>query len=100
MPLRVKYHRYVYPLRDIPAESPVYKLLLRDVREVLLTSDDMSYFGVVVINYDREEAEQILGASTTNLANILGHKSFDEMIHRDHLVLLTGFDSIEKGELE
>lgn len=53
-----------------------------------------------IINYDREEAEQILGASTMNLAKILGHKSFDEMIHRDHLVLLTGFDSLEKGELK
>ena len=44
-----------------------------------------------LVNYSYEEALKIKGASTNKLAEILGHKSYDELIHRDYLVVLTGF---------
>lgn len=45
-----------------------------------------------IVNYDHEETEKIKGAPTHRLEEILGHKSYDEVIHRDHLVILTGFE--------
>ena len=44
-----------------------------------------------LVNYSYDEALKIKGASTNKLAEILGHKSYDELIHRDYLVVLTGF---------
>jgi len=51
-----------------------------------------------IVNYDVEEIEKIKGAPTHQLEAILGHKCYDEIIHRDHLVILTGFES-KGGEL-
>ena len=52
-----------------------------------------------LINYSYEEAVKIKGASTNKLEEILGHKSYDELIHRDYLVILTGFGkSLEEDE--
>ena len=45
-----------------------------------------------IVNYTKAEAELIKGVPTRKLEGILGHKSYDEVIHRDHLVVLTGFD--------
>lgn len=45
-----------------------------------------------IVNYDNEEIEKIKGVPTHRLEEILGHKSYDEVIHRDHLVILTGFE--------
>ncbi len=39
-------------------------------------------------NYDAGELRKIRGAKTRALEEILGYKSFDEVIHRDNLVLL------------
>ena len=39
-------------------------------------------------NYSSEELDLIKGAKTSEIENILGHKHFDEVIHRDDLVIL------------
>ena len=39
-------------------------------------------------NYSSEELGLIKGAKTSEIENILGHKHFDEVIHRDDLVIL------------
>lgn len=39
-------------------------------------------------NYSSEELDMIKGAKTSEIENILGHKHFDEVIHRDDLVIL------------
>lgn len=39
-------------------------------------------------NYGSEEVARIKGCKTTEIENILGHKFFDEVIHRDNLVIL------------
>jgi glutamate 5-kinase len=39
-------------------------------------------------HYSSEELEKIRGHKTTEIFELLGHKSFDEVIHRDDLVVL------------
>ena len=41
-----------------------------------------------VVNFDADEVRKIRGAKTTELEGRLGYRSFDEVIHRDNLVLL------------
>ncbi len=39
-------------------------------------------------NYSHEAIARILGKRSNEIAGILGHKDFDEVIHRDHLVVV------------
>lgn len=41
-----------------------------------------------LVHYSSAELEQIKGYNSGEIANILGHKNFDEVIHRDDLVIL------------
>jgi glutamate 5-kinase len=41
-----------------------------------------------VVNFDAEELRKIRGARTNEIEARLGYKSFDEVIHRDNLVIL------------
>jgi len=41
-----------------------------------------------VVNFDAEELRKIRGARTAEIEARLGYKSFDEVIHRDNLVIL------------
>ena len=41
-----------------------------------------------IANYNGEEARKIMGCHTNGLAQILGSKPYDEVIHRDNMVLL------------
>lgn len=41
-----------------------------------------------LVHYYSAELEQIKGCNSGEIANILGHKNFDEVIHRDDLVIL------------
>jgi glutamate 5-kinase len=41
-----------------------------------------------VTNYAAQDLEKICGAKTTAITQVLGYKSFDEVIHRDNLVVL------------
>jgi glutamate 5-kinase len=43
--------------------------------------------GVGLVNYSAAEIRQIKGVQSTQIKNILGHKSYDEVIHRDNLAL-------------
>ncbi|NLT94430.1 MAG: glutamate 5-kinase [Clostridia bacterium] len=40
-----------------------------------------------IVNYSAEELELIKGIQTKDIVNILGHKDYDEAIHRDNLAL-------------
>lgn len=48
-----------------------------------------------LVNYSSEEIEKIKGCSTRDIITVLGHKHYDEVIHRDNLVVTS-----EKGEDE
>jgi len=41
-------------------------------------------------NYSADEILQIKGSHTSKIAEILGHKDYDEVVHRDNLVVLEG----------
>jgi len=41
-----------------------------------------------VVNFDATELRKIRGAKTQEIEHRLGYKSFDEVIHRDNLVIL------------
>lgn len=43
-----------------------------------------------LINYSCNEVEQLKGIKTTDIMKIIGYKSYDELIHRDNLVVMTG----------
>ncbi|NPV27188.1 MAG: glutamate 5-kinase [Firmicutes bacterium] len=40
-----------------------------------------------IVNYSSEEIEQIKGKHTREIANVLGYKDYDEVIHRNNLTL-------------
>ncbi|MEX2502968.1 MAG: glutamate 5-kinase [Trueperaceae bacterium] len=42
-----------------------------------------------LVNYDRDGVTTIAGHHTRDIASLLGGKDFDEIVHRDNLVLLT-----------
>lgn len=46
-------------------------------------------------NYNSEDAEKIKGAHTHEIAGILGHKPYDEVVHRDNMVLLSQHETEE-----
>jgi len=39
-------------------------------------------------NYSAKEILKIKGIHTSKIAETLGHKDYDEVVHRDHLVVL------------
>jgi glutamate 5-kinase len=41
-----------------------------------------------LVNYSSDEAEKIAGCKTVDIAQRLGQKTFDEIVHRDNLVIL------------
>ncbi|SDF21589.1 glutamate 5-kinase [Sporolituus thermophilus] len=43
-----------------------------------------------ITNYSAEDTRKIMGAHTNEIAGILGYKLYDEVIHRDNMVLLVG----------
>jgi glutamate 5-kinase len=46
-----------------------------------------------LVNYSRDEVEKIKGLKSLEIAAVLGHKPYDEVIHRDNLVLLEGTEA-------
>lgn len=40
-----------------------------------------------LVNYSAEEIRLLMGCKTTDIDNKIGHKGFDEIIHRDNLVI-------------
>lgn len=55
---------------------------------VALALADGKEFARGLVNYDAAELRRIQGAKTTDIEQVLGYKSFDEVIHRDNLVVL------------
>ncbi len=49
-------------------------------------NDDI--LGIGLVNYSAAEIRQIKGVKSNQIKSILGHKSYDEIIHRDNLALI------------
>ncbi|HXG02893.1 MAG TPA: glutamate 5-kinase [Candidatus Binatia bacterium] len=54
----------------------------------VLTEDDGREFARGLVNFDAAECRKIQGAKTREIEERLGYRSFDEVIHRDNLVIL------------
>jgi glutamate 5-kinase len=55
---------------------------------VSLVDLDGREFGRGFVNYARDDVEAIKGVRSDEVARILGHKPYDEVVHRDNLVIL------------
>lgn len=55
---------------------------------VALAEFDGQEFARGLVNYDAGELRKIRGAKTRDIEKTLGYKGFDEVIHRDNLVVL------------
>ena len=55
---------------------------------VALAEQDGQEFARGLVNYDAHELRKIRGAKTREIERTLGYKGFDEVIHRDNLVVL------------
>jgi glutamate 5-kinase len=53
-----------------------------------LLDADGREFARGLVNYSRDEVEQIMGLRSDEIARVLGQKSYDEVVHRDNLVIL------------
>jgi glutamate 5-kinase len=56
---------------------------------VSLCRDDSQEFARGLTNYGSEELRRIAGQSTEKIVAILGHCPYDEVVHRDNLVILS-----------
>ena len=54
----------------------------------LVSDGDDREFARGLVNFDADELRKIQGAKTREIEQRLGYRSFDEVIHRDNLVLL------------
>jgi glutamate 5-kinase len=43
--------------------------------------------GIGLTNYSANDIRKIMGLKTNQIKSVLGHKSYDEVIHRDNLVI-------------
>ena len=48
-----------------------------------------------LINYNTSDTQKIMGAHTHEITEILGHKPYDEVVHRDNMVLLSRHETEE-----
>ena len=58
-----------------------------DIISICRKGVDVS-IGRGLTNYSSEEIEKIKGCSTSHIARVLGYKLYDEVIHRDNMVIL------------
>ena len=48
--------------------------------------------GIGLVNYSSTEIKKIMGLKSNHIKQVLGHKSYDEVIHRDNLAITAGDD--------
>lgn len=53
-----------------------------------------------IVNYSAADLRRIMGHASQEIARILGYKDYDEVIHRNNLVLCRNGQQAEKGDLE
>jgi len=48
--------------------------------------------GIGLVNYSSSEIKKIMGLKSNRIKQVLGHKSYDEIIHRDNLAITAAID--------
>ncbi len=54
---------------------------------VVFTNPDQASIGIGLVNYGAEDIRKIMGFNTHQISERLGEKPYDEVIHRDNLVI-------------
>ena len=52
--------------------------------------------GVGLVNYSAADIRRVMGLRSQHIRQVLGHKSYDEVIHRDNLVI-TAIDEVQEA---
>ncbi len=60
---------------------------------VSLVDTEDREFARGLVNYSRDEVEKIKGLKSHEIVVILGHKPYDEVVHRDNLVILENINA-------
>lgn len=55
---------------------------------VCLATDGQEPFGTGLVNYNSPEIRKIMGLKSNRIKDVLGNKPYDEVIHRDNLVII------------
>jgi glutamate 5-kinase len=55
---------------------------------ISLCGEDGHEFGRGLTNYGSEEMRRIAGHATEEIVDILGHRPYDEVVHRDNLAIV------------
>ncbi len=55
---------------------------------IKIVDESMSEIARGLTNYSAEEVKKIKGSHSSKIAELLGHKDYDEVVHRDNLVVL------------
>ena len=50
-------------------------------------NQDSETLGIGLVNYSSTEIQKIMGLKSNHIKQVLGHKSYDEVIHRDNLAI-------------
>ena len=48
--------------------------------------------GIGLVNHSSTEIQKIMGLKSNHIKQVLGHESYDEVIHRDNLAITAGSD--------
>jgi len=54
---------------------------------VSIVAPDGKEIGRGIVNYSSQEVDRIKGVQTREIARILGYSDYDEVVHRNNLVL-------------
>jgi glutamate 5-kinase len=52
--------------------------------------------GVGLVNYSAADIRRVMGLRSQHIRQVLGHKSYDEVVHRDNLVI-TAIDEVQEA---
>ena len=79
-------------VRSFPAASPALDAFSNDQPDVVITDIQMPgmnglEFARGLVNYTAEEVMKLKGRHSRDIEKVLGYKYYDEIIHRDDLVV-------------
>ena len=66
-----------------------WKAIFQKGDVVSLCREDGHEFARGLTNYGSEELRRIAGQPTERIVEILGHRPYDEVVHRDNLAILS-----------
>ena len=54
-----------------------------------IVNEKQKSLAVGLVNYESRDVERIKGLKTTEIERALGYKHYDEVVHKDNLVLMS-----------